>query len=109
MYETLYSHSPYAIALSAIALVLSLGFKKLLWKETSAKKLPEPIVKFIHINIVWNACALTGSLFFYQPLTTTVKIVLFSIQALAWVQAGTTIYRIGKLDSDHNNTGSSKV
>ena len=59
MHEVLYSHSPYIIALSAIALVLSLGFKKLLWKETNAKKLPEPILKFIHINIVWNLCALT--------------------------------------------------
>ncbi|MBO4712884.1 MAG: PAS domain-containing protein [Fibrobacter sp.] len=109
MHEVLYSHSPYIIALSAIALVLSLGFKKLLWKETNAKKLPEPILKFIHINIVWNLCALTGSLFLFQPQTSTIKIVLFTIQALAWVQTGTTIYRIGKLDSDHSETMFSKI
>ena len=109
MHESLYSHSPYVIALSALALLLSLGFKKLLWKETNAKKIPEPILKFIHINIVWNLCSLLGSLFLYQPQTSTVKIVLFTIQALAWVQIGTTIYKIGKMDSDHVDSNPSKI
>ena len=109
MHEALYSHSPYIIALSSIALVVSLVLKKMLWKETSAKKLPTPILKFIHINIVWNFCALTGSLFFWQQHTSTIKIILFSIQALAWIQVGTTIYQIGKLDTDHTDTNPSKI
>ena len=99
MQESVYSNSPYVIATTIIALCIALFYRKILRFNSKAKTLPEPITQIVTINIIWNACSLVGSLFFSGVGYSIPKQVLFSIQALAWVQVGYTIYKIGNINT----------
>lgn len=99
MQESLYSSSPYIIVATVIALFVALFYKKILGFDTKSKSLPEPINQIIHINVVWNICSLVGSFFFSGISFSVPKLILFSIQALAWIQVGYALYKLGNINT----------
>lgn len=96
MHEALYSNSPYVLALSIIALTLSIFYTQIINHDSQQKKLPDAINHFIKINIVWNTCSIVGSVFFSEATPCWQRQLLFAIESLAWIQIGTTIYKFGK-------------
>lgn len=108
MQEIFFSHSIYITALIFIALCVSLFYKKIL-SLNSTTPLPRYISYFVSINIIWNVCGLIGSLFFYGPGFSYPKQILFSIQALAWIQAGYCVYQIVCLYTNPRRTSFFRV
>lgn len=104
MHESLYSNSPYIIAATIIALFVAVFYKKILGFGSKARNLPKPISQIITINIIWNFCSLFGSFFCSSTEYSIAKLILFSIQALAWVQIGYTVYKLGIINTGNPET-----
>ena len=64
MQESLFTNSPYVIALSVIALIIVCYFPIMLGQKTSIKQLPNSIHQLVTIEIFWQACNLIGDIFF---------------------------------------------
>ena len=97
MQESLFTNSPYVIALSIIALILVCYFPIMLGQKTSVKQLPNTIHQLVIINIFWQASCLIGNIFFsgsdFEVGTRayTTRMIVFGISAIAWVQVGNAI------------------
>ena len=94
MQEILFSNSPIATVLSAIALILTFLFPYMLGQKTGLKQFPKAIYQLMLVCIYWNTLSLVGSLFFSGPNFGTAAKIIFGLQAVAWIQAGNAIYHI---------------
>jgi len=94
MQEILYSNSPIATALSAIALMLTFVLPYILGQKTGLKQFPKAIYQLMLVCIYWNTLSLVGSLFFSGPQFGVAAKIIFGLQAVAWIQAGNAIYHI---------------
>ena len=97
MQESLFTNSPYVIALTLIALIIVCYFPIMLGQKTSIKQLPQSIHQLVIINIFWQASNLIGDIFFsgdnFEPGTRayTARMLIFGVSALAWIQVGNAI------------------
>lgn len=96
MQEILFSDSPIATGLSAVALLLTFLLPYILGQKTGLKQFPKAIYQLMLVCTYWNTLSLVGSLFFSGPEFGTAAKIIFGVQALAWVQAGNAIYHIAE-------------
>ena len=97
MQESLFSSSPYVIALSIVALIIVCYFPIMLGQKTSVKQLPVSIHQLVIISIFWQASFLVGDIFFSGneiiPGTKafTARQLIFGVAGLGWIQIGNAI------------------
>ena len=103
MQESLFTNSPYVIALSVIALIIVCYFPIMLGQKTSIKQLPNSIHQLVTIEIFWQACNLIGDIFFsgsnFDAGTKayTARMLVFGISATAWIQLGNSIQHTAEI------------
>ena len=103
MQESLFTNSPYVIALSVIALIIVCYYPIMLGQKTSIKQLPNSIHQLVIISIFWQASNLIGDIFFsgneFEPGTRsyTARMLIFGVAALAWIQLGNSIQHTAEI------------
>ena len=103
MQESLFSSSPYVIALSVVALIIVCYFPIMLGQKTSVKQLPRPIHQLVIISIFWQASNLIGDIFFSgenfiagtKPFTA--RQLIFGAAALGWIQLGNAVHHTAEV------------
>ena len=96
MQEILFSDSPIATGLSAVALILTFLLPYILGQKTGLRQFPKAIYQLMLICTYWNTLSLVGSLFFSGPHFGLAAKIIFGLQAIAWIQAGNAIYHIAE-------------
>ena len=97
MQESLFTNSPYVIALSVIALIIVCYFPIMLGQKTSVKQLPRSIHQLVILSIFWQASNLIGDIFFSGEnfiagtKAYTARQLIFGIAALGWIQLGNAV------------------
>ena len=97
MQESLFTNSPYIIALSIVALIIVCYFPIMLGQKTSVRQLPKSIHQLVIISIFWQASSLIGDIFFSgneivaDTKAYTARQLIFGIAALGWIQLGNAI------------------
>lgn len=103
MQESLFTNSPYVIALSVIALIVVCYFPIMLGQKTSVKQLPQSIHQLVIISIFWQASNLIGDIFFSGDniiagtKAYTARQIVFGFAALGWVQLGNAIQHTAEI------------
>ena len=94
MQESLFTNSPYVIALTVIALIIVCYFPIMLGQKTSIKQLPRSIHQLVIVCIFWQACNLIGDIFFSGDHIVagtkafTARQLIFGAAGLGWIQLG---------------------
>ena len=97
MQESLFTNSPYVIALSVIALIIVCYFPIMLGQKTSVKQLPRSIHQLVILSIFWQASNLIGDIFFSGEnfiagtKAYTARQLIFGVAALGWIQLGNAV------------------
>ena len=103
MQESLFSGSPYVIALSVVALIIVCYFPIMLGQKTSVKQLPRPIHQLVIISIFWQASNMIGDIFFSGDnfiagtKAYTARQLVFGIAALGWIQIGNAVQHTAEI------------
>ncbi len=103
MQESLFTNSPYVIALSVIALIVVCYFPIMLGQKTSVKQLPRSIHQLVIISIFWHASNLIGDIFFSGDnfiagtKAYTARQLIFGAAALGWIQLGNAIQHTAEI------------
>lgn len=103
MQESLFTNSPYVIALSVIALIVVCYFPIMLGQKTSVKQLPRSIHQLVIISIFWHASNLIGDIFFSGDnfiagtKAYTARQLIFGAAALGWIQLGNAVQHTAEI------------
>jgi signal transduction histidine kinase len=103
MQESLFTNSPYVIALSVIALIIVCYFPIMLGQKTSIKQLPSSIHQLVIICIFWQASSLIGDIFFSGndfeagSKAYTTRMLIFGVSAIAWIQLGNALQHTAEI------------
>ncbi len=103
MQESLFTNSPYVIALSVIALIIVCYFPIMLGQKSSIRQLPNSIHQLVTIGIFWQASNLIGDIFFsgsdFEAGTKsyTARMLVFGLSAIAWIQLGNSIQHTAEI------------
>ncbi|SHK22595.1 Histidine kinase-, DNA gyrase B-, and HSP90-like ATPase [Fibrobacter sp. UWB12] len=103
MQESLFTNSPYVIALSVIALIVVCYFPIMLGQKTSVKQLPQSIHQLVIISIFWQASNLIGDIFFSGAdfvagtKAYTARQLVFGAAALGWIQLGNAVQHTAEI------------
>jgi len=103
MQESLFTNSPYVIALSVITLIVVCYFPIMLGQKTSVKQFPRSIHQLVIICVFWQASNLIGDIFFSgsefiagtKPYAT--RQIIFGMAALGWIQIGNAVQHTAEI------------
>ena len=103
MQESLFTNSPYIIALSVIALIVVCYFPIMLGQKSSVKQLPRSIHQLVIISVFWQASNLIGDIFFSGSdfiagtKTYATRQLIFGMAALGWIQLGNAVQHTAEI------------
>ena len=115
MQESLFTNSPYVIALSVIALIIVCYFPIMLGQKSSIKQLPRSIHQLVIISIYWQASNLIGNIFFsgdnfvVGTRAYTARQIIFCVAALSWIQLGNAIHHTAEISLNIKRKGGWKL
>ena len=115
MQESLFTNSPYVIALSVIALIIVCYFPIMLGQKTSVKQLPRSIHQLVIISIFWQASSLIGDIFFsgsnfeLGSKAYTARQIFFGVAGLAWIQLGNAVQHTAEISLNIKRKGRWKL
>ena len=98
MNEILFIHSPVTLVLSLVAIVLAASFSTMLGQKIKVSQLPLAVRQLVITIVLWNVFCFIGTLFFSGDHPGIGGQIVFGLQALIWVQAGNTIYRVAQVN-----------
>ena len=98
MNEVLFIYSPITLVLSLVAIVLAATFSTMLGQKISVSQLPFAVRQLVITIVLWNIFSFVGTLFFSGEHPGIGGQILFGLQALIWIQAGNTIYRVAQVN-----------
>jgi len=103
MQESLFTNSPYIIALSVIALIVVCYFPIMLGQKSSVKQLPRSIHQLVIVSVFWQASNLIGDIFFSGSdfiagtKTYATRQLIFGMAALGWIQLGNAVQHTAEI------------
>lgn len=98
MNETLFIYSPVTLVLSLVAIGLAASFSTMLGQKIKFSQLPFAVRQLVITIVFWNIFCFVGTLFFGGDHPGIGGQIIFGLQALIWVQAGNTIYRVAQVN-----------
>ena len=98
MNEILFIHSPVTLVLSLVAIVLAASYSTMLGQKIKVSQLPLAVRQLVITIVLWNVFCFIGTLFFSGDHPGIGGQIVFGLQALIWVQAGNTIYRVAQVN-----------
>ena len=98
MNEILFIHSPVTLVLSLVAIVLAASYSTMLGQKIRVSQLPLAVRQLVITIVLWNVFCFIGTLFFSGDHPGIGGQIVFGLQALIWVQAGNTIYRVAQVN-----------
>ena len=98
MNETLFIHSPVTLVLSLVAIVLASSFSTMLGQKIRVSQLPVAVRQLVVTVVLWNILCFIGTLFFSGSHPGIGGQIVFGLQAMIWIQAGNTIFRVAQVN-----------
>ena len=98
MNETLFIHSPITLVLSLVAIILAASYSTMMGQKIKVSSLPFAVRYLVITIIAWNLLAFVGTLFFSGSHPGLGGQIIFGLQAMVWIQAGNTIYKVALLN-----------
>ena len=98
MNETLFIQSPITLVLSLVAIILAASYSTMMGQKTKVSSLPFAVRYLVITIIAWNLLAFVGTLFFSGSHPGLGGQIVFGLQAMIWIQAGNTIYKVAQLN-----------
>ena len=98
MNEILFIYSPITLVLSLVAIALAASFSTMLGQKIRVSQLPFAVRQLVITIVLWNVFCFIGTLFFSGDHPGIGGQIVFGLQALTWVQAGNTIYRVAQIN-----------
>ena len=98
MNETLFIHSPITLVLSLVAIILAASYSTMMGQKIKVSSLPFAVRYLVITIIAWNILAFVGTLFFSGNHPGLGGQIVFGLQAMIWIQAGNTIYKVALLN-----------
>ena len=98
MNETLFIQSPITLVLSLVAIILAASYSAMMGQKIKVSSLPFAVRYLVITIIAWNILAFVGTLFFSGNHPGLGGQIVFGLQAMIWIQAGNTIYKVALLN-----------
>ena len=98
MNETLFIQSPITLVLSLVAIILAASYSTMMGQKIKVSSLPFAVRYLVITIIAWNLLAFVGTLFFSGSHPGLGGQIVFGLQAMVWIQAGNTIYKVALLN-----------